>query len=257
MPRKSVDYVNELYLKSLCIRVKNRSIDVGTEKRNKRINQLLDTYIRLLDAQYPSQALTRKKNRLKDILKARIIALSELTRADDKTYNIFGAKVLLMIRRILTKPQFSNYTYKDEFYSDATFKVVKYIYNFDHKKISKITGNAVNSFSYITQIIHNSIIFVINKHKKDQALCLENVKNIISPENIETFYMEPSYERSPIKYTKYLYSDDDVRRELEFLATVQMLPGDTVTLCVVPGLEISLLLSECQCRGISYNVEQL
>ena len=81
-----------------------------------------------------------------------------------------------MIKHILTKPQFSNYTFKDEFNSDATYKVVRYIYNFDHTKISKVTGKSVNAFSYVTQIIHNSIIFVINEMKKQLNRDAETAK---------------------------------------------------------------------------------
>ena len=71
-----------------------------------------------------------------------------------------------MIKKILTKPQFSGYSFKDDFYSDASYKILKYIHNFDHTKTSKITGLHVNAFSYVSQIIHNSIIYIIGEHKK-------------------------------------------------------------------------------------------
>ena len=73
-----------------------------------------------------------------------------------------------MINRIMTKPQFSGYTYKDDFTSDAVFKILKYLDNFDHTLISKTSGQHVNAFAYITQIIHNSIMYIINTKKAEQ-----------------------------------------------------------------------------------------
>ena len=38
----------------------------------------------------------------------------------------------------MTKGQFRGYSYQDDFVSDSVFKILKYLDNFDHKKISKI-----------------------------------------------------------------------------------------------------------------------
>lgn len=256
MRKKTVDYVNELYLKSLCIRVKNRSVGEGTPDKNYRINQLLKTYLALISKQYPAPQLTKKKTLVKEHLKNHIISLSEGTIADDVTYNMFASCILLMIKRILTKPQFSNYTFKDEFYSDATYKVVKYIYNFNHKKISQITGKSVNAFSYITQIIHNSIIFVINKNKRNQALSFDKIRMLVNPEpGQETFFNDPKYERAPLSYTKYIRVQDDVTNEIAFINTAKLHEDDRITYIVRIGLEVSDLFAECACRGISYDVE--
>lgn len=258
MPKKSVDYVNELQLKSLCIRVKNRVVGDGTPDRNARINQLIQTYLRLLPAKYDSPEITRKKLRIKDKLKDRIVKLSELTCADDATYNIFAGCVLLMIKRILTKPQFSNYTFKDEFYSDATFKIVKYIYNFDHRKISKITGKGVNSFSYITQIIHNSIIYVINQHKKSQVLSLEKLATLALPESTpECLFNDPDYPASSLSYSKWIRTEDDLEHELNFVRTHTFGDGDRITYYVMPGINTIDLFSECYQHKVRYTVKFL
>ena len=72
-----------------------------------------------------------------------------------------------MIKKILTKPQFSGYTYRDDFYSDAIHKILKYLHNFDHTLISDISGTEVNAFAYISQIIHNSVLYIINTKNKE------------------------------------------------------------------------------------------
>lgn len=266
MPRKSVNYVNELFLKSLCIRVKNKAIGEGTPDRNRRIDQLVQTYVRLLDKKYQDPVLTRKKNILKEKLKKRIIKLSELTCSDDNTYNQFASTVLLMIKHILTKPQFSNYTFKDEFYSDATYKIVKYIYNFNHKKVSKITGKPVNSFSYITQIIHNSIIFVINQHKKQQSLCIDKVRKIVADQFAdhtdqhdapECLFNDPDYDGSGLNYTKFIRSYDALTEELRFLRTVHLKPSDHIQYNIDAEIDAFELLAECYDRGVNFDVEYI
>lgn len=82
----------------------------------------------------------------------------------------FGEMIMLMMKKIATKNNYSGYTWQDEFFSDATIKILKYLHNFNPDMISKISGKKVKAFAYITQIIMNSFIFIINKHKKDKEL---------------------------------------------------------------------------------------
>jgi hypothetical protein len=157
-------YTSELELKSLLIRIKNTREDKGTEKLNTRINKYIKWHTALGAKKYDSPT---KRKLLKAKLKLKIIELSVLTRSDSVSYERFGTVILLMIKNILKKSQFSGYTYKDDFYSDAVYKILKYLHNFKHEMISEITGVAVNAFAYISQIIHNSVLFIINTKKKD------------------------------------------------------------------------------------------
>lgn len=142
------DYTSETELKSLLIRYKNMKLNLCSDTSlNNEINLLIEEY---------------KKEKDKE-LKLRIIKLSENTCIDDNSRKKFGEIVLLMIKNILKKPNFSGYTWQDDFYSDACYKVLKYAHNFDHTKTSTISNQSVNAFAYISQIIHNSIIFIINK----------------------------------------------------------------------------------------------
>lgn len=158
------NYTSELELKSLLIRIKNDRENIGTIDHNARINKYIIWHTLINNKKY---LVPLKRNNVKARLKDKIVELSEITRTDQKSYERFGEIILLMVKNILKKPQFSGYTYKDDFYSDAVYKILKYLGNFNHLLISDITGTNVNAFAYISQIIHNSVLFIINKKKKD------------------------------------------------------------------------------------------
>ena len=122
-----------------------------------------------------------KNQKYKRILRNYIIKISERTTIDKNSYERFGELVLLIIKNILKKPKFSGYTYRDEFYSDSTDKIFRYMKNFNHNLISKITGQPVNAFSYISQYVHNSILFIINTQKAET----EAIQNFINSYNAE------------------------------------------------------------------------
>jgi len=189
--RQKHNYTSELELKSLLIRSKNKRSQNNPEKTlentkiNRIINRYIKTYVKLNNMNYPKLSLElQKRKKLKVYMKQRIITLSENSFIDYNSNERFGAVILLMIKSILTKPNFSGYTYQTEFYSDAISKILKYLHNFDHTLISKISNSHVNSFAYISQIIHNSIIFVINKKKKEQDNINKQVSNEILQNNL-------------------------------------------------------------------------
>ena len=122
-----------------------------------------------------------------------------------------------MIKKILTKPQFSGYSFKDDFYSDASYKILKYIHNFDHTKKSKITGLYVNAFSYVSQIIHNSIIYIIGEHKKYNSRLhdeYEKYRTIINISKKSHFNEDRQEEPEDCLRTVYLNSIDDFKNEI-------------------------------------------
>lgn len=132
-----------------------------------------------------------KSQKLKKILREHIILISERNIINKEAYERFGEMVLLIIKNILKKPKFSGYTYRDEFYSDSTDKILRYLKNFNHKMISKITGQQVNAFSYLSQYVHNSILFIINT-KNTEKQEVEKYVNTYN-ENIRLLYNETSY----------------------------------------------------------------
>jgi hypothetical protein len=176
------NYTSELELKSLLIRIKNnRNEDkVFSTKDNSKINKYLRYHTNLNNLKNSDTVDTLKKNTLKKKIKQKIIKLSENTKIDTHSFERFGEIILLMVTNILKKPQFSGYTYQDDFYSDAVYKILKYLGNFNHNLISERSGLKVNAFAYISQIIHNSIIYII-KTKNSHA---EKHKNYATLEYI-------------------------------------------------------------------------
>ena len=165
-PKKTKhNYTSEIELKSLLIRIKNKRAGIGTLEENNRINRYVRWHTDISRSKYDD---AKQKSRVRSQLKDKIVSLSEATTVDQVSYERFGAIILLMIEKILTKPNFSGYTYHDEFYSDAIHKILKYLHNFNHNLKSKRTGQPVNAFAYISQIIHNSVIYVINSKKKER-----------------------------------------------------------------------------------------
>ena len=64
------------------------------------------------------------------------------------------------------RPNFINYTYRDEMISDGIENCLQYVYNFDPNKSN-------NPFAYFTQIIYFAFIRRIQKEKSQQPSGLE------------------------------------------------------------------------------------
>lgn len=72
----------------------------------------------------------------------------------------YVGKCLMQIStRLATKPNFANYTYKEEMISDGIENCLQYIDNFNPDK-------STNPFAYFTQIIYFAFIRRIQKEKK-------------------------------------------------------------------------------------------
>lgn len=206
--KKKHNYTSELELKSLLIRIKNEKECSGfSEKDNTKINKYIKWHTDVNNKKYQYPA---KRNKTKTKLKERIVKLSENTEIDKASYERFGHIILLMIKNILKKPQFSGYTYKDDFYSDAIYKILKYLHNFDHNKTSKITGQSVNAFAYISQIIHNSILYILNKKKKEQELLDKQVDMEHLNHNLELKYKTYYNEVEQDDYDKYTAANVEI-----------------------------------------------
>ena len=182
--RMTHDYTNEVELKSLVIRERNNSLNIGTTNANKIINELNEQYKLSKDPE----------------LKERIIKLSSETKIDSISHEKFGEIVLLMIKKILTKPNFSGYSWVDEFYSTSCYRIFKYIHNFDYTKRSERTGQQVSAFSYVTQIIMMAILETINKNNKLSKDISEYTEKVSSSYDIykesknQTKFEEPTSE---------------------------------------------------------------
>ena len=84
--------------------------------------------------------------------------------------NYVGQALMLIANRLSHKPNFSNYSYKEEMISDGIENCIMYIDNFDPEK-------SKNPFAYFTQIIHYAFIRRIQKEKKQQYIKIKNMEN--------------------------------------------------------------------------------
>lgn len=108
----------------------------------------------------------------KDDLLEEIIKIQTDPNAD-KTK--FAIQCMLIINNLKKRPQFSGYTsnWTEDYISNSIYKMLKYIHNFDHTRISKITGQRVSTFAYLTQIAKAAFIEVINRRKNEESLIKE------------------------------------------------------------------------------------
>lgn len=126
----------------------------------------------------------------KRVIRDQIRDLSTVTFVDRDT-NLFGKMITTMADRIVTRPQFSNYTFKDDMKALGIQHILLYSWKFDPYKQSKITGQYISAFAYISTIIFNAAIATINKHHLEQKKAkddfLEHQKLIHRDVNRSTF----------------------------------------------------------------------
>lgn len=77
--------------------------------------------------------------------------------------NYIGECILKIANHLSYKPNFINYSYRDEMISDGIENCMQYINNFDPEKSS-------NPFSYFTQIIYFAFLRRINREKKQSYI---------------------------------------------------------------------------------------
>lgn len=81
-----------------------------------------------------------------------------------------GECLLKIAQRLATKPNFINYTYKEEMISDGIENCVNYLNNFNPDK-------SKNPFAYFTQIIYYAFLRRIQKEKKQLYIKHKQLEN--------------------------------------------------------------------------------
>ena len=84
--------------------------------------------------------------------------------------NYIGECFLKIANGLSYRPNFINYTYRQEMISDGIENCLQYIHNFDPDK-------SKNPFSYFTQIIYYAFIRRIQKEKKQQEVKQKMIAN--------------------------------------------------------------------------------
>jgi hypothetical protein len=112
----------------------------------------------------------------KQLLAAMIVYKDEVKNALEKETerprvpNYNGECIMKIAQHLSYKPNFINYTYKDEMISDGIENCLLYIDNFNPEKSS-------NPFAYFTQIIYYAFIRRIQKEKKQTYVKYKSLEN--------------------------------------------------------------------------------
>ena len=119
--------------------------------------------------------------------------------------NYLGECILKIANHLSYRPNFINYTYRDEMISDGIENSLQYIDNFDPEK-------SKNPFAYFTQIIYFAFVRRITREKKqskikDRLLKRSNIEDMI----ITQAHDDPAeYQQQYLDYLdRYSFGSDD------------------------------------------------
>ena len=90
--------------------------------------------------------------------KQRVLDAREVEDPDPPTTNYIGECFLKISENLAWRPNFINYTFRDDLVSDGIENCLLYAHNFNPEK-------SHNPFSYFTQIIHHAFVRRIQKEK--------------------------------------------------------------------------------------------
>jgi len=93
----------------------------------------------------------------------RVLSARKRNHRDPKINDYIGECFLKIANHLSYRPNFINYTYKEDMISDGIENCLQYVANFDPEKSS-------NPFAYFTQIIYYAFIRRIQKEKKQTSI---------------------------------------------------------------------------------------
>ena len=108
------------------------------------------------------EAIVERKRLLKEA--------EETDSAPPRVTNYLGECILKIANHLSYRPNFINYTYRDDMISDGIENCLQYMDNFDPEK-------SKNPFAYFTQIIYYAFIRRIQKEKKQQQVKQKMIAN--------------------------------------------------------------------------------
>ena len=147
----------------------------------------------------------------KEFLEAIVVRKQMLREAEEsgdsppQITNYLGECILKIANHLSYRPNFINYTYRDEMISDGIENSLQYIDNFDPEK-------SKNPFAYFTQIIYFAFIRRITKEKKqqkikDRILKRSNIQDMIA---VQAHDDESDYQAQYMEFLdKYSFGGDD------------------------------------------------
>ncbi len=128
----------------------------------------------------------------------------ETDSAPPQVTNYLGECILKIANHLSYRPNFINYTYRDEMISDGIENCLQYMSNFDPEK-------SKNPFAYFTQIIYFAFVRRITKEKKqskikDKLLKSSNIEELITTQPHDDEYV---FQQQYLEFLeKYSFSGD-------------------------------------------------
>lgn len=110
--------------------------------------------------------------------------------------NYIGECIYKIATRLSTRPNFINYTYRDEMICDAIENCIQYIGNFNGEKSD-------NAFAYVTQICYYAFLRRIQKEKKQVYIKQKTIDEATT--TLDTFVTidgeyDPSYNNTNVEW---------------------------------------------------------
>jgi hypothetical protein len=104
--------------------------------------------------------------------KKNVLAAKESNSERPRVPEYIGECLFKIATHLARKPNFANYTFKQDMISDGVENCLLYIDNFDHEK-------SKNPFAYFTQIIYYAFLRRIQKEKKHLYIKFRSMENEI------------------------------------------------------------------------------
>ena len=119
------------------------------------------------------------------------------TNPDEVLPEYVGYCILEIAKRFASRPNFYNYTYRDEMIGDAIENCIQYMHNFDPEK-------SQNPFGYITQICYYAFIARITREKKQSYI----KSKLISEMPFDSYASDFEDEESKNSFMAYVQSNN-------------------------------------------------
>lgn len=100
-----------------------------------------------------------------------------------KIPNYIGECIFLICNKLSYKPNFMNYSYRDEMISDGLENCIASVNNFNPEKSN-------NPFAYFTQIAWNAFLRRIAKEKKQTYIKHKNLENNFSINELDSIFQD-------------------------------------------------------------------
>ena len=133
--------------------------------------------------------------------KQRVIDAREVDESDPPSTEYMGECFLKISENLAWRPNFINYTFRDDLVSDGIENCLLYAHNFNPEK-------SKNPFSYFTQIIHHAYIRRITKEKKQMHIKYRIIEEEQLKDQLESTIEDIPNHPLTKQYKKYLDSHD-------------------------------------------------